>query len=163
MIFSSRFLKKYDYYQLISNDKAISAYVPVWVSYIVLLVAISAFMICATRIIYAFIYQNTGVSPTDERYGRTEKEYHKTLKKRWNILLTGFILLYVAKLTEALLNLGIKLTYVKVDKVASAIPTPMLPWFNIVVIILEIFVIGYTFYYANLLKEEVKLKFSMES
>lgn len=161
-IFSARFLNKYDYIDLITSKAAKAEYIPVVILAGLEFFVFSLLMVFAAKQFFGFIYENTGVSPYDERYGRTESEYHSELKKRTVIMTVLAILLSFSKCLDTILYLGAKRSISDVNGVPSTITSSAIPWFGVVITVLSVLFIAYTLYYANLLKEEATLKYSKE-
>jgi len=165
--FSSEFLKKYDYINLVSsnnlqNTPAHDAYTPVVIFSALELLALLVFFAFAFFYLYSFITKNTGLSPDSERYSKTEANYHKELKKRLCFFLGFGALTTLTKFIFTCLYISPKTTTSKNELIEYVITTPRLPWFGVVVTVSSIVFIGYALYYTRLLFDEVTLKYQEE-
>lgn len=159
-IFSVRFLSSYRYLDLISNNDARDAYLFVQIFGILEFIVLSIFLIFSSRTLKYFILTNTGVSPDSDRYLGMEKEYHTSLIKKAYILTGIGILAALAKCVNIFLNRDVQLVFKNINEVMVA--ASPIPWFNLVVTVTAVAYIAYSLYFTSTLKEEVRMKYSIE-
>ena len=157
---SVRFFEDYQYKDLITSKLAKNAYAQL-LSYSLL-----ETLLCITLLLYtvfllsSFVRKCTGISPSSERYRRSEKEYHKSLTKSIFLMITLGILLSVLKLVDALLHVNIQTIFTYPDDVTMpVISTSPLPWLGVVIFAAAIIYVGYSFYLCQALKEECDMKY----
>lgn len=163
-IFSCIFLSSYEYVDLLKMEEARSAYI-IWLVFAILEFAIITLLFISLFYpMKKFILENTGVDVDSERYGITEKNYHSYLTKKLYFLLGFGTLSALTKLVEILLRFNVKLLFTSAgdyfEPTPSIVSSP-LPWFGIVVAATSILFIGYSLYFTSLLKEEVKIKYTL--
>ncbi len=162
-VLSANFLKKYDYIDIANtlssmHNSVKSAYVSVVITAGIELIAFAFLAVSTFFYLNSFIKENTGLSPDSERYSRTEREYHKSLKIRLSFFV-GFAFLQAAlKFIEIYLYLEPKIHFSVTNGQVSPVTSSALPWFGVVVTIFSILFIGYTFYFTHVLREEVEMK-----
>ena len=162
-VFSIRFLSNYNYSDIATNKSAESAYSLVIILSGIELFFLIAFFIFMARALRSFILKNTGLSPDSDRYFKMEKEYHKALIKRCYIMTGVGILSAATKFINLLFKQTVKqISTNRPDIFKPTVTSSSVPWFNLVVTLTALAYIGYTFYFASTLKEEVKMKYSEE-
>ena len=161
-VLSVNFLSKYDYSNLINNPAVKGAYIPVIILAVIEFISFTAFAILSARFVYGFIYSNTGVEPTSERYKRTEAGYHAEIKKKCNIMIGSGILAALVNCIDVILYYNAQKILSDVNDTAVTVITSSVPWFNVIITVSTLFFIGYTVYFTGVLKEECELKYSKE-
>ena len=162
-VFSASFLMKYDYLDLLSDKAALSAYIPVQITATVEFIAAIGLFVSLAFLLREFVLSHTGLSRNSDRYSRTEKEYHNKLIGK-SFLLSGFGIAAVAsKFTSVFLNRDVEIHYAFVDDFDyRPIVSSSAPWFGVVVVLTSIIFIGYSFYFYSTLKDEVKMKYTLD-
>lgn len=163
-VFSVSFLSGYEYSDLLKIEEARDAYI-LWLIFAALeFVSLCLFFLVLCRPIKNFILKNTGVDPDSNRYGISEKNNHAFIFGRFYFLLGFGALSALTKLIEILLNFNVKFLFTDFGDYFE--PTPSIvasavPWFGVVVAATSILFIGYTIYFTSLLKDEVKMKYTL--
>ncbi len=150
----------YDYFNLLSGTEAREAY-----NSCVLAAAINSVMITALVISVFLALRHTiltrlGVSPESERYGRTEKKYHGELI-RFNLIFLLF----------GVLSTLCRGFYVYLQGQVTLVPTfaagvtlsHQWEFWPLILVVIAIPYIIYSFYYMGVMKEEIKLSLDIES
>lgn len=159
-IFQTRFLLNFEYIDLTMQDAARKAYFLVEIFGILEFVSLVFMLVIFTRyLLCEFIFENTGVHPTSERYRRTEREYHINLIKRAYLLCIFGIIGGLARMINIFLNRDVQIIFSDItDITRPTFSASALPWFNLVVTATAIIYIGYSLYFTSTLKEEVTIK-----
>ncbi len=160
LIISASFHSKFDYINLVSNEEAKSAYIPVMIFAVLEFSAIVVLYLFSNKFIHQFIKENTGLSQNSERYGKTEALYHKELLKKCTLMTSLGILTALSKCVNILLKSTMNVIYSDVNNSVSAVPAPVVPWFGVVVTAFTVLYIGFTLYYTSNLRDECKMKYS---
>ena len=156
------FLNKYDYIDIATNGKALSDYIPIVVFAILEFIAYIILIVVAVKLLHKFITANTGVSPDSERYGKTELSYHNELKKKCNILFGIGLFAALAKCVDVILYSGSKYFYSDLNGSTVTVTSSAIPWFSLIPFCASIVFVGFAFYFCNIIKEECKIKYSMQ-
>ncbi len=163
-IFHVSFYSRFETLDLMREKAAQAAYLALEITAVIEFAALLFMLFSVGRyIIREFVLSNTGVSPSAERYGRTEREYHSSLIKR-GYLLVGFgALAGVSRLVNIFLNHNVQLIFSDItDVTRPAFAASALPWFGLVVVAATVLYAGYSIYYTSTLKDEVDMKYSFE-
>jgi hypothetical protein len=159
--FQTDFLLKYGYEDLLRNEAAREAYPTVElfaaIEFALLIAAFASLYVILKR----FILDNTGVSPTSDKYGRIDKDYHTSLLTKTALLSVFGILSGAAQLASVIANGAIKVVYTDPDDVTMpVIIAPSIAWIGLLVTAMAIAYIGYTVYYVSTMKDELSLNSS---
>ena len=159
-IVSAVFLTKYDYLDLMKNKSAMRLYLFVEISAVLEFIAFILMTVFIFKLLRTFIFCNTGIEPGNERYRKSEHDYHKNLIKRTVILISLSVLTAIARLINVFLNRDVQLIFSDItDITRPTFEASAIPWFNLVITFSAIIYIGYSIYYSSLIKEEVEMKF----
>ncbi len=158
--FSTIFHSSYEYIDLINNANARESYLWVQIFGIAEFIVLSLFLILSSRTLKSFILTNTGLSPDSNRYLRMEKEYHLSLIRKAYILTGIGILAALAKCVNIFLNRDVQFVFTNINEVMIA--ASPIPWFNLVVTVTAVAYIAYSIYFTSALKEEVRMKYTIE-
>ncbi len=168
--FEFSFLEKYGYEVLVTDPNAKSSYRLLIFAFIAEVLMLMLFEIFFTRLFTSFVYKNTGADKQSDRYSRQDKEYHGILKRKVYIFAVLTAFLWLAKLTECVLRYFSENTFVSWETSDSNLPIirpdsgmvseSPLPWFGVVVVILSVVYIVYTFLFTSSLKEDAEMKYS---
>lgn len=154
--FSVLFLSNHVYLDILDDKAAQSAYLNVEISGMLEFVFLAIFLIAIYREIRKFIYTRTGILPTNEKYGKIDEDYHKSLNNKNMILCALGILAGAAKCVNLFFNSDVQILFTS----GNAITTSSVPWFNLLVQATAIAYILFAFYLASVLKDEVKEKYA---
>ena len=109
----------------------------------------------------SFVTSNTGISPTSDRYSRTEKDYHSALKRKNLIIFIFGAIAAACKCVYVFLNAKTQIIFTdESDITLGAFSASVVPWFNLVVTATAAIYIILNFYNMSILKEEVRMKYS---
>ena len=162
LYFSAKFHKSYDYIDLISNGDASEAYLYLMIFSLLELLSFVVYSIFAYNALIALVHNHTGLSPIDERYGKTEAAYHKSIKTKCLLFVLFVLTLSFLKCANVFINRNNSIIHSTVENKPVMITTSVLPWFGTLVCFFAIFFIGYTVYFARYLIEECEMKYSLE-
>jgi len=162
-LYSIRFLSVYSYIDLMNDKDALKAYLPIQITALTEAILLIAFLVFITLQLRRFIMENTGASTSSSGYGKTEKEFHTSLIRRTYIFTALGAFMGITKLISVFLNSDMQILYAFVDDFdMRPIASSSLPWFGVVVVFAAIIFIAYSLYYFSLLKDEVKMKYTLE-
>ena len=137
-------------------------------SYIALIVARSAetltFILIMAVLCYTltrFVKLHMGIEPESEKYSRQDREYHKRMTTFAYISCSLGILSQLARLADCIFKYFTKSILVDMNNAIGTVSEGLVPWFGVVVLLLEIAYIGFTLYTVSTFKEEVDLKYSL--
>lgn len=155
----SYFLYKYGYAALLDEGVAHTVYNAVEILSILELAMLIVFISSIGRLLITFVYENTAILPTDERYSRTDADYHRALKHRIIAYVTITVLVGLTRCACTISNGFARLV---LNQQATATITSLLPWMGALTTALTVLLIGYSYYLFTMLKEEVDMKFGGE-
>ena len=107
-----------------------------------------------------FIKEHTGILPESDGYSRQDRDYHKKLTTIAYISCGSGILSQILRLTDCIFKYYTKNILVDVENSIGTVSQGLIPWFGVVVLISELFYIGFTLYAVSVYKDEVELKYS---
>ena len=155
------FLEKHGYSALLEkNAEAIAMRGYIILASSLELVAFIVLFVTLARLIIRFAERHTGLDVHDERYGRLDAEYHKTIKKKVWIFAAFGIAQGCATLIDSLFNLYPSLEKVTNEIGSSHVVLSLVPAFTLVVLISTVLYIIYAIHLVDLLKGEVEQKYS---
>ena len=161
-IISVSFLKAYDYHDLLENSDAKQKYILLLVFSAIEFICFGFMLLSSALTFKKFILKNTGCDTDSNRYSISEKAYHFELIKKLYVMIGLGIFSALAKCVNVFLKYNVKMLLSDADGMFEpTIEASPLPWFNIVVTATSIIFIGYTIYITSLLKEEIKMKYSL--
>ena len=155
-IFTIRFLDRYEYLDMLDFEPAIKAYIPVEIFSVLETLCFVILGIFTCIGFLKFIKEHTGLSPRSERYGRTEREYHKRMSIKAVILFAFMCLVSVCKCISVFLKADVKTIFTD----TGMIVTTSMPWADAVIIGMSVLLISYAFYYISDVKADVRMKYS---
>ena len=150
----------YGYKSLLNNPDAISAYSPC-----ILMAAInSAIILCLLTAVFLslrrLIYGTLGLSPKSERYGRTERKFHKTLC-RMNLIFYIFgILCTVCR--GFYVYLRGQAVFIPSSATSIGTISHKMEFWPLILMLIAIPYIIYTFYYMGVMKDELRIALDEE-
>ncbi len=150
----------YGYKSLLTDTEARSAYMPS-----VIAAAISAALILCLLILVFLALQKTirttlGLSPKSDRYGRAEKSYHRSLTlKNLILLLFGAVCLICRAFYVYLRG---QVIFIPSSATSVGTISHEMEFWPLILMIIAIPYILYTFYYMGTMKEEMKMAFDEE-
>ncbi len=144
--------------------------------YLVLLGAFlleTVFFICLAlsvmKLLLLFVKKHTLIEETDERYSRQDRIYHTLLRRKVYIYSGLSVLVWLSKLFESLFKFFSKNIFVSwetsggdlsVSRPSTGMVTEsIIPWFGLVVLLLSIIFIVYSFTFMSTLKEDAEMKY----
>ncbi len=156
-VLNVRFLRNYGYNMLFDNInvEAFSLYRTLIVFSAAELCMFLASMCCFALLMRRYITANLGLRPDDENYSRQDADYHSTLIKKTVTFAVIGALTAITKFVDVCLHFNMQLIVTDPNDITK--PTmlvPSLPWFNTVVFLCATVFALYSFYYANLIKQE---------
>lgn len=166
------FLDNYGYDSLVKSEVAKDAYLSVIITSAIECVAFIVFTVFISLVLISFVQNNSGISPEHINATHDNASFKQNLKTKVYIFAAFSAFTSIIKLVWVVLRYNASYTFVATDDGIegiggldsidgiSAITASALPWFNIVVIAAAALFIGYSFYLASELKEEVELKYS---
>ena len=155
------FLEKHGYSALLEkNAEAIAMRGYIILASSLELVAFIVLFVTLARLIIRFAERHTGIDVHDERYGRLDAEYHKTIKKKVWIFAAFGIAQGCATLINSLFNLYPSLEKVTNEIGSSHVVLSLVPAFTLVVLISTVLYIIYAIHLVDLFKGEVEQKYS---
>lgn len=163
-VFTNTFFAEYTLGQMLVQEQIRALYAPVVRLCVFECIAVALLLILFTVSMRSFLQENTGVSPSSDRYRETDRAYHRALGRK-SVVFTGLgILLCVTRALDAIFYGMPKsvLTHDPNEFGNSAIVSPAVEWFGVVTLATSVIFLLYSFYFFSLLKEEVKMKLEME-
>ena len=160
LLFASeiRFFDRFSYLDIGSNSVARSIYLPIEILSAAEAVIISLILIFGMKIFIGFIKAQTGISPDNDRYSKTDKDNHTRLILRSLPIFLTPILLLVIKCVNVFLK---PLTAVSiVDSAGGLVSFAPLPWLGTLCAVISSVLIIYSFYTVSEIKNELKMKHS---
>ena len=157
------FADRYGYAALLRSVEAREAYLPIKIFAIVEFIAFVVFLFFFFSVQNSFVLRETGVSPTSDRYDRTEKEYHRMLKRRNLLLFIVGLLMGGSKCAEAFFRGTVKTVTIRdIGGLEKTMVVPVLEWFPVVVAATSVLYILASLYIYGKLKEDLRRKLSEE-
>ena len=157
-VVESSFLYEHGYSALLGGDTE-AIYTSVEISATLELLSLIAFAIVIGRVISDFVYQNTALPPSDERYSRADKDFHRALKLRTGGLVAMIITVGVMRCITVFANGYVRLV---LNQQAMATVTSALPWMGALTTAITVVLIIYAYFLISTLKEEMNLKYGIE-
>ena len=158
-VFEIRFLRQFEYYDLLSSKDALASYLYVEIFGAIEFVTLAAMLFLLAIALRAFIYENTGIEPSSEKYRESDREYHKSLLRRTYAMIGLGFLSGAARFASIFINSEVQLLGLNPNDFSQeAIPAPSIPWFGLLTFIITVAYIAYSFYHASYLKDEIKAK-----
>ena len=157
-VIESSFLYEHGYSALL-GDASHSIYTPVEVSAVLELGAFIAFVIMIGRVLTDFVYQNTALPPSDERYSRADKDHHRSLKRRIVGYAAMLITVGVMRCVTVFTNGYVKLV---LNQQATATISSTLPWMGALTTAITVVLIVYAYFLFSSIKEDVEIKYGIE-
>ena len=117
-------------------------------------------MVSFTLILISFIYAHTGISPRSKKYSRQDSDFHHKLTTFAYIFGGLGILSQLARLADCVFKYFSKNLLVSVDTSTGMVAEGLVPWFGLIVIILEIAYVLFSLYAVSCFKDEVEMKYS---
>lgn len=158
-LFHIRFLRQFEYFELLQSEDARRAYLPVeiWGAIeFIAFIAMTLFLLLALR---RFLLDNTGISRGSEKYRETDRLYHRSILARTYAMIALGALSGIARFLSVFINSEVQLIQLNPnDFSAVPIPAPTVPWFGALSLFVAIIYIAYSFYHAAYLKEEIRAK-----
>lgn len=162
-LFDTRFKINYDFRDLLTPGEASFAYNTVELLGAVQLVAFLATLVFTVIAFRKFILNHTALSPEDERYSRADKEFHSSLIRKTFVAAALAALAMLSHFVNIFVSGDVRILETELyDHSPVTLIMPSIPWFGLVVAATSIAFIAYSFYYINLLKEEVRMKYIIE-
>ncbi len=155
-ITSTSFLLKYEYTDLVKDTSAKALYETVQILAVLEFLSLALFLLFIAKAFSSFITEHTGVSADSERYGKLEKEFHRSLKIKNYITMGLGILAAFTKCVNVFLNSEVQIIFTETDAITASI----LPWFGVLVTLTAVAYIAFNFFYMSTLKDEVKMKYT---
>lgn len=157
------FADRYGYAALLRSAEAREAYLPIKIFAIVEFIAFVVFLFFFFSVQNSFVLRETGVSQTSDRYDRTEKEYHRMLKRRNLLLFIVGLLMGGSKCAEAFFRGTVKTVTIRdIGGLEKTMVVPVLEWFPVVVAATSVLYILASLYIYGKLKEDLRRKLSEE-
>ncbi len=158
-IMESKFLYDYGYSALLHDGVAHSVYNAVEVLAVIELVTLSAFAVMLGRLLISFAYTNTALAPSDERYSRTDADFHRSVKRRIVIFVSMIITVGLIRCIAVFSNGHARLI---LNQQATATVSSALPFMGAVATALVVVLIAFSYVIFSSLKEDVDLKYGGE-
>ena len=158
-VMESIFLYNYGYSALLHDGIAHSVYNAVEVLALIELITLTAFAVALGELLISFAHENTALSPSDERYSRTDADFHRSLKRRIIIFVAMIITIGVIRCVAVFSNGHAQLI---LNQHATATVSSALPFMGAVATALVVVLIAYTYVIFSSIKEDVDLKYGGE-
>ena len=155
-----RFLTGYGYDDLATSTVAKAEYIPVIICSAIEFTVLVLCAVIFARFLAAFVTKHTGIEPDDERYSKTDLEYHRTIKRYVYSHAALAILAGAVELTNTVLRYFADITFVATDGGVGIVTESLLPWFGMIVLAANAIYIGYTLYLFGRLREDTEMKYS---
>lgn len=155
-VMESYFLYNYGYSALLGKGAAHTVYNAVEVLSVIELATFAALAISLGVLLISFVYENTAIPPSDERYSRMDKDYHLSIKRRIIAFVTMLIAVGVARCVVVYSNGFARLI---LNQQATATVSSALPWMSAVVTAAVVLLIGFSYYLFSTIKEDVDMKY----
>ena len=156
----SYFLYNYGYSALLrEGGVAHSVYNAVELFATLELISLSVFVILLAKLLIAFAYENTAIPPTDERYSRADRDFHRGVKRRIVAFAVMLTAVGLARCVNVYSNGFARLV---LNQQATATISSALPWMGAVATALLVLLIGFSYYLFSTLKEELDMKYGGE-
>ena len=162
-LFDTRFNIQYDFSDLLVPGEASEAYNTVEMLGIIEIAAFLVMIVLVTISFAKLIRENTGLSPSSERYTRLDGEFHRSLIKKCCVMSGFAALAMLSQFVNIFVSGDVRILETELyDHSPVTLYMPSISWFGLVVTATAIAFIAYAFYFTNLLKEEVRMKYIME-
>ena len=152
----SFFLYNYGYSALLGEGVAHTVYNAVEITATLELVAFIAMAISLGKLVTAFAYENTAVPPSDERYSRADRDFHRSIKRKIFTLVGMMIAVGVIRCINVYSNGYARLV---LNQQATATVMSALPWMGALATAVLVILIGFSYYLFTMLKEELDMKY----
>ena len=159
-ILEIRFSDKHGFDALVRDGAARDAYLPLIVFSALELCALACTMVFLARQLVEFSVRHTGLDPLSDRYGRQEKEFHATMKKRIFVYCGVGTLVGLLKLLDTIFKYYSERTYVDLGDTIGTVVSGVAPWFGVVLVIASGVFIGLSLFVIGALKTESEAKYS---
>ena len=162
-LFDTRFKINYDFQDLLVPGEASLAYNSVELLGMLQIVAFLAMLVLTVIAFRKFILNHTAISPEDAKYSRADKEFHSSLIRKTYAGAALAALAMLSHFANIFVSGDVRILETELyDHSPVTLLIPSIPWFGLVVAATSIAFIAYSFYYINLLKEEVRMKYIIE-
>jgi hypothetical protein len=155
----SFFLYNYGYSALLGEGEAHAVYNVLEITATAEVIAFIAMAISLGRLICSFAYENTAIPPSDERYSRADKDFHRGIKQRVYAVVGMMIAVGVIRCINVYSNGYARLV---LNQQATATVMSALPWMGALATAVLVILIGFSYYLFTMLKEELDLKYGGE-
>jgi hypothetical protein len=159
-LFDFHFFKDHSYEVLSLLPEARRAYLGLIIVRALETVAFAVMLSVVCILLLKFIKEHTGILPESDGYSRQDRDYHKKLTTIAYISCGSGILSQILRLTDCIFKYYTKNILVDVENSIGTVSQGLIPWFGVVVLISELFYIGFTLYAVSVYKDEVELKYS---
>lgn len=162
-LFEIRFLRRFEYFELMSSKEAVSFYLPVEICGSIEFIAHTVMLVCLAGALRSFILANTGIPVESEKYRESDRAYHKSLTVRTFVMVGLGILSGATRFLSIFINSEVQLLQLNPnDFSAEAIPAPLFPWFGLLTLATAVAYIAYSFYHASYIRDEIRAKYEFE-
>lgn len=159
-VLSAFFFEKYGIDDLYYDKAAKIAYLPYEIVSLLtcsLSIALLVLLMCRMR---TFVYENTGISPSDNAYRTVDRDFHKLLLRRAYLCFGLGISLFSIKGADVILYGIPKILFTNTSDITMpTIVSPALPWLSTVAMLVSVAFILSALYFFSTLKDEVMLKY----
>lgn len=163
-IISYLFFDKYTYLDILELRPAKEMYVWVEISSIIETLAFLAFYVVLILALASVIREHTGTHPSEEGYSRASKERHKALINKGIGMFVILLLLSVFKCINVFLWGNPHSEFTEgADGVIDIMAEPSLSWFGTIIFALSVVCVIYAYMFTSELKDEIKMKYDINS
>ena len=155
----SYFLYNYGYASLLHEGVAHGVYNAVEIMATAELLAFIAMAASLGRLLITFAYENTAIPPSDARYSRADKDFHRSIRNKIAGLVAMMIAVGVIRCINVFSNGFARLV---LNQQATATVTSALPWMGALATAVLVILIGFSYYLFTMLKEELDMKYGGE-
>lgn len=161
-LFDFAFFKEYGYADITIFPDAKKAYLALVYARAVESLLFVFMMISLCVILVKFLFEHTVASPSSDRYSRQDLYYHNKMKTFAYIMCGLGVLAQVVRLIDCIFKYHSKNILVSVDTSIGTVTEGLVPWFGVVVVIVEVIYIGFSLYAVSTFKDELQLKYEKD-
>ncbi len=154
------FLSSYDYVDIGTNVDARGLYIGVIAAGVISFLTLCLFLVLNARMMISYVTEHTGISPSSDKYSRSDKERHTQLKRSVIIAAITGILMGGAKLVHLVLRYFTSEELVESIEGVTSMAMNTLPWFGTAVFVVGVVNVISVISCVSRLKEDTDMKYS---
>ncbi len=163
-IVSAAFFDKYTYLDILELRPAKEMYMWVEISSVIETVAFLGLYVILVLSLASSIRENTGTSPREQGYSRASKDRHKSLINKGIGMFVILALVSISKCINVFLWGNPHSEFTEgADGVIDIMAEPTFSWFGTIIFALSVVCVIYAYMFTNELKDEIKIKYDINS